>query len=116
MLQGTVIRGKGKGRALGFPTANLSMACAPRLRHGVYAAQVLLEGVWRDAIVNAGRHPTLPEGQPAVEVHIPGQAVDLYGRTITVRLVRFLRGEKRFESPEELAAQIRRDVASLRVE
>ena len=112
-FQGTVVRGKGLGRVLGFPTANLAMDCARHLRYGVYAAQVLLDGVWFDAIANAGRHPTLPEGQPAVEVHIPGHAVDLYGRTITVRLVRFLRSERRFDTAEALAEQIGKDIASL---
>ncbi|MCL1964109.1 MAG: riboflavin kinase [Firmicutes bacterium] len=114
-FRGTVVKGKGMGRALGFPTANLAMADAPGLRHGVYAARVRVEDTWYEAVVNVGRHPTLPGGPLAVEAHMPGRSLDLYGRTVTVRLLRFLRGERRFDSPEALAEQIGRDIASLNI-
>lgn len=110
---GTVKKGKGIGRTLGFPTANLAIEDAPHLRYGVYAARIRVRGVWYGAIANVGRHPTLPEGLPTIEVHVPGHALDMYGETIEVRLTRFMRPEQRFESPEALRAQVSRDIASL---
>lgn len=110
---GTVKRGKGLGHTLGFPTANLAIEEALRLRHGVYAARMLAKGEWYAAVVNIGRHPTLPEGPPTVEVHVPGHMLSLYGEAVGVRLVRFLRPERRFDSVEALRAQIRRDIAAL---
>lgn len=112
-LHGTVVRGKGMGRALGFPTANLGIIDAPCLRYGVYAAKVRAAGQWYPAIVNIGRHPTLPDGPPALEAHIPGHSLDLYGQAVVVRLLRFVRDEKRFDTPEALAAQIRLDIEGL---
>ena len=110
---GEVIHGKGFGRTLGFPTANLSISHALALPFGVYAAHILVCRKWYDGIVNVGKHPTFPEGPPAVEAHIPGFADDLYGKTITVRLTRYIREEKVFPSTQALHEQIRKDLQLL---
>lgn len=112
-LHGLVLHGKGKGRTLGFPTANLSIEAAGDIDYGVYAASVLLRGVWQRAIANVGRHPTLPEGPPTVEVHVIDGAPDLYGMDLPVRLERFLRAEMRFDSPQALQQQVLRDIESV---
>lgn len=111
---GEIIHGKGFGRTLGFPTANLSISYAPDLRYGVYAASVFVHCEWYDSLVNVGKHPTVPEGPLSIEVHILGQFGDLYGEKVTVRLLRFIREEFKFTSVETLREQIQKDLASLR--
>ena len=114
-VSGRVVRGDGRGRSLGFPTANLRiwarrMVPAP----GVYVARAHLEdGSTFGAVVNIGVRPTFevrPKA-PRVEAHLLGFSGDLYGRCLTLEFWQRLRGERRFPSPEALAAQIRRDVA-----
>ena len=111
-IEGVVVRGKGAGAGLGFPTANIALPEGWAHPYGVYAAEVLLDGKAYRAVLNVGRHPTLPEGAPAIEIHLIGFDGDLYGRTIRVRIGSFLRAETRFPSVEALRAQIRRDVES----
>lgn len=113
-VEGTVLRGKGMGRRLGFATANLSIEDAPGIPYGVYAAEALLDGIWHKAVVNVGQHPTLPEGVPTVEIHLLDVEDDFYGKRLVVHLKRFLRGERRFETVEALRAQVRQDIASVR--
>lgn len=112
-LIGEVLKGKGMGRQLGFPTANLLISDVAHIQYGVYAASVFAGDVWRAAIVNVGKHPTFPEGPPSVEAHIIGYAADLYGKKLTIRFLRFLRDEKKFESVQALREQIQRDIDML---
>jgi riboflavin kinase / FMN adenylyltransferase len=120
-ITGLVVRGAGRGRGLGFATANL----APEgddlaFRNGIYAARaVLLEGgAVHGAAVSIGTNPTFQSGGRAaltVEAHLldyPGG--DLYGARVRLQLVARLRDERRFDSVEELIAQIGRDVARTR--
>lgn len=109
-LTGRVVHGRQLGRQLGFPTANVEVApwrCLPQ--PGVYAARC---GVY-PAMMNIGRRPTVdaPEAPVWVEAHIIGlpEGTDLYGREVTLEFTRRLRGERRFASVEELAAQLRAD-------
>jgi len=108
-LRGPVVHGEKRGRDLGFPTANLvpddAYACPG---HGVYAAFV--DG--RPAAVNVGVRPTFETGLGLlVEAHVIDWEGDLYGTELRLEFVARLRGERRFESPEALAAQMERDVA-----
>lgn len=117
-LDGVVVRGDQRGRALGFPTANLATPCEAPPRDGVYAvrARVLSPdgaGPWRDGVMNLGSRPTVNAGR-SLEVHLIDRDEDLYGRTLRVRFVTRLRHEQRFNSIEELRRQIERDVASAR--
>ena len=109
-LSGRVETGKRVGRTMGFPTANLPL---PKDRvipaYGVYAAWLHVEGRRYPAVLNVGRHPTLPEGNATIEAHVMGETVNLYGKKVRIEFLNFQRGEKRFDSVEALKAQIARD-------
>ena len=115
-LLGVVVRGDGRGRTLGFPTANVDPGGAILPPPGVYQVVMDAKGARYAAVANIGVRPTFPGARPVrplVEVHVPGVSLELYGETIEVELVRKIRDEVRFESTDALVAQIRRDVASL---
>jgi riboflavin kinase / FMN adenylyltransferase len=116
-LRGEVVRGDGRGRAIGIPTANLDVP-AGRLvpPHGVYAGHASAGGTWWRCVTNVGVRPTFDVGDtPTVETHlIDAGDVDLYGQMLTVTFEHHLRGEQRFEGVEALIAQIRRDVDEAR--
>ncbi len=111
VLEGEVVRGKRLGRTLGFPTANLDARVAAGCPRGVYYAVTEVDGIPYRAIVNIGRHPTVPDGPPTVEAHLLLYSGDLYGKRLTLRLLRYLRGEMKFDSLEALREQLERDSA-----
>jgi riboflavin kinase/FMN adenylyltransferase len=108
---GTVVEGAGRGRELQFPTANL--ACENELipRQGVYATWLRLDDDLLPSVTNIGQRPTFDEAGLAVEAHVLDFDGDLYHRRVGLQFVQRLREERRFDSPEELVAQIRLDVA-----
>lgn len=112
MVEGEVVTGDQRGRELGFPTANI----VPDDRfahpgHGVYAA--FADGL--PAAVNIGVRPTFDSGRGVlIETYILDRDVDLYGRVLRVAFVERLRGEKRFDSVEELIEEMKRDVEKTR--
>ncbi|MEW6754808.1 MAG: riboflavin kinase [Candidatus Latescibacterota bacterium] len=113
VLRGRVGRGDGRGRQLGFPTANLQLdrTVVEALRPGVWAALARWDGpAPRGAVVNAGTRPTFAGGVPVVEVHVLDFAGDLYGCQVEVELLGWIRPEQRFPSVSALVAQIRLDV------
>lgn len=112
-LAGTVVRGDGLGRELGFPTANLEVTGLALPPGGVYAAHALVDGRTHRAVVNIGMRPTLknPAPQLRVEAHLLDFAGDLYGQELEMVFEEKLREEKKFASLEELKAQIARDIA-----
>ena len=115
-LYGTVVHGDGRGRTLGFPTANLDLHGELLPPPGVYQVVAGLRGQRYAAVANVGRRPTFAGEapvRPLVEVHVPGIAFSFYGETLEVELVRKIRDEVRFPDRDALVAQIRRDVASL---
>jgi len=115
-VSGIVIRGDGRGRGLGFPTANLRVESGELPENGVYEVEAQAEGLPRSrAACNVGLRPTVG-GTPGVhvEIHIPGFSGDLYGKRMTVHFERRLRGERKFASLEDLKAQIALDIASIR--
>ncbi|MBQ1213431.1 MAG: riboflavin kinase [Tidjanibacter sp.] len=112
---GQVIYGNGLGHRIGFPTANLSAEDCDlgSVANGVYASRATVGGVCYPSIVNIGFSPSVVEGGcRRVEVHIIGFDADIYGQTIAVELVEFLRPECKFPSREALVDQIRKDVAT----
>ena len=110
---GTVIKGSGRGKGLGFPTANLNLHHEIKPPSGVYATKVFLEGREYKAITNIGTCPTFGEStrndEPVVEVHIIGFDESIYGKDLEVQFLFKLREETRFESADELKLQLERD-------
>ncbi len=115
LLQGMVVHGKAIGRTLGFPTANISVDEHKLLPlSGVYAATIRWDHTAYNAIVNIGTNPTI-EGEKAatVEVHIPQFNESIYGTHVQLQLLRYIRGEKKFATLDELRQQIIIDIQSL---
>lgn len=117
-LWGKVIRGTGRGRALGFPTANLALD--PELTvpaEGVYAAGLSIQGEKYAAALYVGYRPTFDGKELSIEVYIlpeGGKELDLYGKELEVELLTRLRGDLRFPTPAELQRQIGADVEAVR--
>ena len=116
-FQGQVVRGRGLGRGLGWPTANLQVdgrKCLPA--EGVYAAWAWREGEpARPAVMNLGRQPTVdPTAPSAVEVHLLDAELELVGHTLVVQPLKQLRVQQAFDSLEQLSAQIGRDAQQAR--
>ena len=112
-LTGKVENGKQLGRTMGFPTANVSIPKGKALpAFGVYACWLeTTDGAYHPAVVNVGRHPTLPEGSVTVEAHVLDGQMDLYGQRVRLSFLRFQRPEQRFEDKDALRAQISQDAA-----
>ena len=121
-LVGTVVHGEQRGRELGFPTANLSFsgpACLPP--DGIYAAratwggEAILSPLDRaDAVISLGTQPTFGGRVRLFEVHLLDRDVDLYGQRLRVEFAGWLRGQRRYDSADELIAQMGRDVSHAR--
>jgi len=111
--EGTVVRGAGRGRTIGIPTANVATVAELLPPTGVYA--VWLEdratGERRPGAANLGVNPTFQDqGSLSLEVHVLDFDGDLYGHQVRVQFAERLRGEKKFAGPAELVAQIREDI------
>lgn len=114
-LSGEVIRGKARGRTLGFPTANVSAVQEIRPANGVYAARARVGGEIVDAAVSIGIVPTFEGGSDVtVEAFLLDFEDDLYGQDLCLEFVKRLRPERRFDGPEALVAQITKDVKQVR--
>lgn len=115
VLSETVIRGQRLGRTLGIPTANFQLAEGILIpKFGVYAAQTVLDGQRYRAVVNIGTRPTVNGKTVTVEPWILDYSGDLYGRTIRLELMDFLRPERKFNSLDELQAEIFRNAQQVR--
>jgi len=111
-VEGRVVRGRERGRTLGFPTANLLPRNRVIPRAGVYVTATLAGGAWRRSVTNVGVRPTFEAGaETSVETFVLGWEGDLYGDVVRVRFLRRLRDEMKFASVDELKRQIDRDVA-----
>lgn len=115
-LRGTVARGDGRGRELGFPTANLVLPDPAKLLplEGIYAVRADYDGSLRDAVLHLGPRPTYASAAPTIEVHILDFAADLYDRSLEIRFCGRLRAIERFTSEAALAAAIEADCAAAR--
>ncbi len=115
-IDGTVTRGDGRGRTIGFPTANLDTEneCLPP--DGVYATMVAIDGILRPSISNLGHRPTVGDDLPAtVETHIFDLESDLYDARLRLIFVQRLRDERRFDDLDALKAQIVTDCEQARM-
>ena len=108
-IEGVVEQGDQRGRTIGFPTANVALGEHLRPRFGVYAVRTLIDGEWRKAVANLGKRPTVGKLQENFEVHLFDFAGDLYGKTLRVALVDFIRPEMKFAGLDQLKAQIAAD-------
>jgi riboflavin kinase/FMN adenylyltransferase len=114
-IEGRVIQGDRRGRAIGFPTANLRLGQYLRPAAGVYAVRATVSGgEWQDGVANLGNRPTFAGRDVLLETFLFDFSGDLYGRRLRVRLVDYLRPEKKFDGIEELKAQIAADSARAR--
>jgi riboflavin kinase/FMN adenylyltransferase len=110
-LSGRVVSGEHIGHELGFPTANLEPDSQEKLipASGAYAVWAIVDGQRMPAMMNIGMRPTFEGKQQTLEVHILKDVGNLYGLKMTVEFVRRLRAEQRFESRDELVAQVECD-------
>jgi riboflavin kinase/FMN adenylyltransferase len=114
-VDGTVVRGDGRGRSLGIPTANVSSENEILPGRGVYAGRSRVStGAWIPAVVNVGERPTFGGDGPVIEAHLIDFAADLYGTRMRLEFRARLRAERRFPGPDALVAQIRADIARAR--
>jgi riboflavin kinase/FMN adenylyltransferase len=110
-VEGRVERGAERGAGLGFPTANLHPRSRVIPKNGVYVTGTLLDGDWHRSVTNVGVRPTFgADAEPSVETFVLNWAGDLYGDVVRVRFLHRLRDERKFDSLENLKAQIERDV------
>jgi riboflavin kinase / FMN adenylyltransferase len=108
-ISGAVIHGDKRGRELGFPTANLQPDPACGLRHGIYAVRVGCAGRRYDGVASFGRRPMFDAGVVLLEVFLFDFSGDLYGETVDVAFIAFIRDEQMFASAKELVRQMGED-------
>jgi riboflavin kinase/FMN adenylyltransferase len=116
-VEGTIVRGDGRGRELGFATANLEPAPHTAVpATGIYAGWGDLDGERHPAAISVGYNPTFSDARDRVriEAHLLDFDRDVYGRPLLIEFTQRLRGEERFGSIEELVAQVHRDITAVR--
>ncbi|WP_435355222.1 bifunctional riboflavin kinase/FAD synthetase [Emticicia sp. SJ17W-69] len=111
---GIVVKGRQLGRTIGFPTANVQVSETYKLipANGVYAVKTFVRGHWYAGMMNIGTRPTVDGIGRTQEVNIFDFDDDIYGETVIVELIDFIRNEQKFNGIEELKAQILRDKAT----
>jgi len=112
-VHGTKVRGKGRGKALRYPTANLIVPQASLLKRGVYVTRTVYGGKVYPSVTNVGFAPTFTNGQstqPVIETHILDQNLEIEDSEVRVDFLSYVREERKFASPEDLAHQIGKDV------
>jgi len=109
-ISGPVVTGAGRGRKLGFPTANVQFTQELIPLPGVYVVDAEVDGKRRPGVANVGFNPTFGENSLGVEVHILDFDGDLYGKAMSVSFRDRIRDERKFKSVDELARQIAKDV------
>jgi riboflavin kinase/FMN adenylyltransferase len=113
-VTGEVVHGDQRGREFGFPTANLRLDPSCGLRHGVYAVRVGIDGVWRGGVANFGRRPMFDTGAVLLEVFLFDFSGDLYGNSLDVAFVAWIRPELHFDSNEALIRRMDDDRSQAR--
>jgi riboflavin kinase / FMN adenylyltransferase len=114
-VRGPVVRGRERGRGLGFPTANIAVTPDRALpAYGVYVTRAIIGERTYASATNVGVNPTFDDERPAVETYVLDFEGDLYGREIRVEVLHRLRGETKFPDVEALKAAIAADVESVR--
>lgn len=111
-IRGEVQKGSQRGRALGFPTANMRLT--DPVPEGIYIAETVVNGKRYPSAAFIGAAVTFGEQERKLETYILDYQSDLYGKTITVILLKKIRENKKFNTADELVAQIRSDVEVVR--
>lgn len=114
LVSGSVIGGAKRGTGLGYPTANVPMPKGTALGHGIYAVRAHVGDAVHDAAAYLGTRPTFDDGMPVLEVFLLDFDGDLYGQDMEVEFVDFIRGDRKFDYPDDLIAQMTADVAQVR--
>jgi len=118
MLSGTIKKGKGLGKGIGFPTANLAIQEAYKLipDNGVYVIKSSFDNKAVYGMMNIGFNPTVAGTEKSIEIHFFDFNQDLYGKEVQVRLLKKIRDEHKFESIDHLREQLEKDkITSLRL-
>lgn len=113
-VEAEVIHGDKRGRTLGYPTANVRLAPDCRLKHGIYAVMVDIDGTRHHGVASYGRRPTFDDGAPLFETYVFDYSGDLYGKSLRLTLVSYLRAEMKFSSADALIAQMDQDASEAR--
>lgn len=109
-ISGEVVRGNRIGRQLGFPTANIRLGASDGVENGVYAVRAVVDGVLRNGVASVGCRPTVTDDpERFLEVYLFDFSGDIYGVTMEVELVAYIRAERKFASVEALRQQIEED-------
>ena len=114
ILEGKVIHGRGVGHTIGFPTANIQIpqnSVVPK--DGVYITNVTVDGQTYKGITNIGSKPTVDVKEKNIETHISDFNADIYGETIELEFLKFIRDIKKFNSLDELKKQLKEDKKQL---
>ncbi len=115
VIRGLVVHGRGRGAGLGFSTANLSTDNELIPGQGVYVTRAEVAERIYPSVTNVGDRPTFGERERVIEAHLLDYtSPDLYGRTMRLAFCSFIREERKFDSPDSLTAQIRKDVSATR--
>lgn len=113
-VTGEVIHGEKRGRDLGYPTANIRLDPHCGLRHGIYAVRVGLDGRRIDGVASFGRRPTFDNGAPLLEIFLFDFKGSLYGKTLDVAFIAYIRDELKFDGIDALIRQMDDDSARAR--
>jgi riboflavin kinase / FMN adenylyltransferase len=108
-VTGTVVHGDKRGRELGYPTANLRLDPGCGLRYGVYAVRVEVDGRRYDAVANFGRRPMFDTGVVLLEIFLFDFSGDLYGHSLDVAIIAWIRPELKFDAVEDLIRRMDED-------
>ena len=109
-IMGEVVKGEGRGRQIGFPTANIDAGNQMLPPSGVYAVQVKLDGCMFAGVLNMGTRPTFDGEKFQIETHLFNFEKVIYGKKIEISFIEKIRAEQKFPNPEMLVNQIKRDV------
>lgn len=113
-VTGEVCEGHGRGKTLGFPTANIVYPANKVLvKDGVYGVEAEIDGAVYSGVANCGPRPTFGEDAVVLEAYFEGLSEELYGKPVTIKFVNYIRGIKKFDSAEALSEQISRDLACI---
>lgn len=114
LVRSSIIHGDARGRALGYPTANMKLDAHCRLRYGIYAVRVRVDGAVHAGVASFGSRPTFDDGAPLLEVHLFDFQGDLYGKTPAVEFIDWIRPELKFSSIEDLVIRMDEDSKTAR--